>query len=73
MLCLDATMCAVPGQIEPTDVCPLQDFRIAGPRCPPPSTAADPDGLKTLKFLATKWHIAFSAMLVLGLLLSTLM
>lgn len=35
--------------------------------------AADPDGLKTLKFLATKWHIAFSGMLVLGLLLSTLM
>lgn len=40
-------------------------------RCPPPCT--DPDGLKTLKFLATKWHIAFSAMTVLGLLLSTLM
>lgn len=35
--------------------------------------ATDPDGLKTLKFLATKWHIAFSAMTVLGLLLSTLM
>lgn len=34
---------------------------------------ADPDGLKRLKFLATRWHIAFSAMLVLGLTLSTLM
>lgn len=33
----------------------------------------NPDGLKRLKFLATRWHIAFSAMLVLGLTLSTLM
>ena len=50
--------------------------------CPPPLPAAaclpaclpaDPDGLKALKFLATRWHIAFSSMLVLGLLLSTLM
>lgn len=33
----------------------------------------NPEGLKKLKFLATKWHIAFSSMLVLGLFISTLM
>ncbi|KAI3438518.1 hypothetical protein D9Q98_000946 [Chlorella vulgaris] len=33
----------------------------------------NPVGLQRLKFLATRWHIAFSSMLVLGLLLSTLM
>ncbi len=38
-----------------------------------PSAPADPDGLKRLKFLATRWHIAFNSMLVLGLFLSTLM
>ncbi|KAI8111288.1 hypothetical protein M9434_004860 [Picochlorum sp. BPE23] len=32
-----------------------------------------PADLKNLKFLATKWHIAFSSMLVLGLIVSKLM
>lgn len=40
---------------------------------PPAHPPADPEGLRPLKFLATRWHIAFSSMLVLGLLLSTLM
>lgn len=38
----------------------------------PLAAPADPEALRPLKFLATKWHIAFTAMLVLGLLLSTL-
>lgn len=40
---------------------------------PAPIAPADPEGLRPLKFLATRWHIAFSSMLILGLLLSTLM
>ena len=51
---------------------PLSPLLPALPACLP-CLAADPDGLKSLKFLATRWHIAFSSMLVLGLLLSTLM
>jgi len=43
------------------------------PATPPRLRDADPDGLKTLKFLATKWHIAFNSMVVLGLYLSTWM
>ena len=58
---------------------PLGHWRCmhhADPPARPPTclpTGADPEGLAKLKFLATRWHIAFSAMLVLGLLLSTLM
>ncbi|EFN57404.1 hypothetical protein CHLNCDRAFT_48633 [Chlorella variabilis] len=37
------------------------------------TNAQNPEGLRPLKFLATRWHIAFSSMLILGLLLSTLM
>jgi hypothetical protein len=49
-------------------------FILAVPLAMPPvPAAADPVGLQRLKFLATRWHIAFSSMLVLGLLLSTLM
>ena len=33
----------------------------------------NPDGLKSLKFLATRWHIAFSSMLILGLIVAKLM
>jgi 1,4-dihydroxy-2-naphthoate phytyltransferase len=33
----------------------------------------NPDTLKSLKFLATRWHIAFSSMLILGLIVAKLM
>lgn len=33
----------------------------------------NPSALKSLKFLATRWHIAFSSMLILGLLVAKLM
>ena len=41
------------------------------PHCAP--ARADPEGLRPLKFLATRFHMAFSAMICLGLLISTLM
>lgn len=37
------------------------------------SKAGDPEALRPLKFLATKWHIAFSSMLILGLIVQKLM
>lgn len=35
--------------------------------------ADDPEALRPLKFLATRWHIGFSSMLILGLIVQKLM
>lgn len=50
---------------------PLSGTSSFPPSPPPPP--ADPEALRPLKVLATKWHIAFGAMLSLGLVLQTLM
>ena len=58
--------------LNPCHATPATQTPAAAHRCRAPH-CADPEGLRPLKFLATRWHIAFSSMLVLGLLLSTLM